>query len=88
MYNNSVVYSISILEGGQTMRAFIERALKAARKYTVMDYGFLKITLLSFGILLGAYFAQFFLNYTSFLWVVFIFSFLWIMYRTFIKHMN
>jgi len=70
------------------MSEFIQRVLKAARKYTVMDYGCLKITLLSFGILLGAYFAQFFLSYTSFLWVVFIVSSLWIMYRTFIKHMN
>ena len=70
------------------MSAFIQKALNAARKYTVMDYACLKITLLSFGILLGAYFAQFFLSYTSFLWVVFIVSFLWIMYRTFIKHMN
>lgn len=70
------------------MSAFIKRLLKAARKYTVMDYAFLKITLVSFGILLGAYFSQFFLNHTSFLWVIFILSYLWIMYRTFIKHMN
>lgn len=70
------------------MSKFIQRLLKAARNYTVMDYVFFKITLVSFGILLGAYFAQFFLNYTSFLWVVFIVSYLWIMYRTFIKHMN
>ena len=70
------------------MSTFIQQALKAAGKYTVMDYGFLKITLLSLGILIGAYFADFFISFTSFLWAVFIVSFLWIMYRTFIKHMN
>lgn len=70
------------------MSTFVQRALKAARKYTVIDYACLKITLLSFGILLGTYFAKLFLNLTSFLWVVFIASFLFIMYRTFIKHMN
>lgn len=70
------------------MSVFIHRALKAARKYTVMDYACLKITLLAFGILLGAYFAKFFLSHTFFLWVVFILSFLLILYRTFIKHMN
>jgi len=70
------------------MSKFIQRLLKVARKYTVMDYVFFKITLVSFGILLGTYFAQFFLSFTSFLWVVFIVSYLWIMYRTFIKHMN
>ena len=70
------------------MSKFIQRLLKVARKYTVMDYVFLKTTLVSFGILLGTYFAQYFLNYTSFLWIVFIISYLWMMYRTFIKHMN
>lgn len=67
------------------MNAFLQRALKAARKYTIMDYACLKITLLAFGILLGAYFANFFLGHTFFLWVVFILSFLWILYRTLIK---
>jgi hypothetical protein len=70
------------------MSKFIQRLLKAARKYTVMDYSFFKITLVSFGILLGAYFPQFFLNYSSLLWVVFIVSYIWNMYRTFVKHMN
>jgi hypothetical protein len=70
------------------MSAFINRLLKAARNYTVMDYTFFKITLVSFGILLGAYFLQFFLNYTSMIWIIFIISYLWVMYRTFIKHMN
>jgi len=70
------------------MRTLIERLLKAARKYTVMDYACLKITLVSFGIILGAYFANFFLSHTAFLWVVFIVSYLWIGYRTLIKHLN
>lgn len=70
------------------MSKFIQRALRAANKFTLMDYACLKITLLFLGILLGAYFSKFFLSHTVFLWVVFIVSYLWIMYRTFIKHMN
>jgi hypothetical protein len=70
------------------MTTLIERLLKAARKFTVMDYVCFKITLVSLGIILGAYFANFFLSYTFFLWVVFIVSFLWIGYRTLIKHLN
>ena len=70
------------------MKSFIERVLGAAGKYTVWDFAFLKITLLSVGILLGAYYGEFFLRYTFFLWVVFIVSYLWIMYRTFFKHMS
>ena len=70
------------------MTTLIERLLKAARKFTVMDYVCFKITLVSFGIILGAYFSNFFLCYTAFLWVIFIVSFLWIGYRTLIKHLN
>jgi small multidrug resistance family-3 protein len=70
------------------MNTLIQRVLKAAGKYTVMDYAGLKIALLSLGILLGAYFSNFFLNHTAFLWVVFIVSYVWIMYRTFIKNMH
>lgn len=70
------------------MSALIQRTLKAARNFTLMDYACLKITLIFLGILLGTYFAEFFLNHTVFLWVVFIISYLWIMYRTFIKHIN
>jgi small multidrug resistance family-3 protein len=60
----------------------------AARKFSVVDYACFKITLLSLGILIGAYFSEFFLSQTIFLWFVFIVSYLWIMYRTFYKHMN
>lgn len=65
---------------------FIKRSLKAAQQYTILDFACLKILLLSFGLLLGAYFPQFFLDHTFFLWVVFILTLLWIIYRTFIKH--
>lgn len=70
------------------MNTLIKRALKAARNFTVMDYACLKITLIAFGILIGAYFPKFFLNYSSYLWVIFIVSYIWIMYRTFVKHMS
>jgi len=70
------------------MKTLIKRILEATRKYTIMDYACLKIALLSLGIILGAYLSQFFLNYTSFLWVVYIASFLWILFRTFLKHMD
>lgn len=70
------------------MKKFIQRALKAASKYTVMDFAFFKITLIFLGILLGAYFSEFFLSHTVFVWVVFIVSYIWIMYRTFVKHMH
>jgi hypothetical protein len=70
------------------MTTLIERLLKAARKFTVMDYVCFKITLVSLGIILGAYFANFFLSHTTFLWIVFIVTYLWIGYRTLIKHLN
>ena len=70
------------------MEKLINKLLGAAKKYTVLDYGFLKITLISFGILIGTYFSNFFSNYTSLLWIIFLVSYIWIIYRTFIKHKN
>lgn len=70
------------------MSAFLQRLLKSARKYTVTDYVFFKLTLVSLGILLGTYLAKFFIHYILFIWVVFIVSYFWIMYRTFFKHID
>lgn len=70
------------------MSTLIKRTLKAARNYTVVDYACLKITLLSAGIIIGTYFPKFFLSHSSLLWLVFIVTYIWIMYRTFVQHMN
>lgn len=70
------------------MKAFINQIMGAAGKYTVFDFACLKTALLFLGILIGVYFAEFFVNYTSYLWGIFIVSYVWIMYRTFFKHMN
>lgn len=67
------------------MKGFIAKTLNATEKYTVWDFACLKIAILSIGILLGAYFRDFFLNYTTLLWLIYIVSFLWIIYRTFFK---
>jgi len=68
------------------MGQLINRALRAAKKYTLWDYAFFKITLVSLGILIGAYFSEFFLSHTLFLWIIFLVSYLCIMFRTFISH--
>ena len=68
------------------MRSYIEYAMSAVRKYTVWDFAWLKITLISLGILLGTYFADFFLHYTVALWIIFAVSYLLILYRTFVVH--
>lgn len=70
------------------MKGFIERSINAARKYTVWDFAIFKFCLISLGILFGVYFAQFFQNYMALLWIVFIVSYVYIMYRTFVKHMK
>ncbi len=70
------------------MKRLIEKTLNASRKYTLLDFASFKLALFSLGILCGAYFSQFFLKYTVPLWSIFIISYIWIMYRTFVKHMD
>ncbi len=68
------------------MKGFIDKALKAAKSYDIWDYQWLKLTLFSFGILVGTYFAQFFMQYVFIVWAIFILSYIWIMYKTFVKY--
>lgn len=70
------------------MKSLLDKLLGATKKYTILDYSCLKLSLISLGILIGTYFSNFFLNYTSLLWIIFIVSYIGIIYRTFIKHMN
>lgn len=70
------------------MKDMLQRVMDAAKKYSIVDYGALKIALLSAGILIGAYYAPFFMMYSMVLLTVFLISFIWIVYRTFFKHMR
>lgn len=70
------------------MKKLINKLLGAAKKYTVLDYSLLKLTLISLGILIGTYFSNFLSNYTLIIWIIFLISYIVIIYRTFIKHKN
>lgn len=68
------------------MKEFINQVLKSARNYTVWDYGILKISLTSLGILLGTYFSQFFIKNILWVWIVYLISFIFITFKTFKKN--
>ena len=50
------------------MGNFIKNALHAVRQFTVVDFGVFKIYLVCVGILFGAYFSTFFLQYIAVVW--------------------
>jgi len=68
------------------MKGFINKALKVAASYNAWDWGWLKVTLIAFGILVGTYFAQFFMQYIVIVWIIFVLSYIWIVYKTFFKY--
>ena len=68
------------------MRKWFNSLLLATRKYTVWDLGFLKLALFSLGLLIGVYFAQFVGQYMTYVWAFFVFSYLWIIYKTLIQY--
>lgn len=72
------------------MNALIIRLMQAVRHFTAFDFAIFKIGLLSIGILLGVYFADFFLQFTSALWFVAIaaFAFMWIQTIKYLKKKN
>ena len=75
-------------QGGIPMFDLIDQMVKAANRYTFWDYFFLKTTVLFFGILIGTYFSSFFIGHTLFLWAAFLVTYVYIIYRTFVKHMK
>lgn len=60
----------------------VEIVMGAARKYTVVDYSFFKVLMITFGILIGIYWAQPILNIIWMLWTIFIISAIWMIYKT------
>ena len=68
------------------MNKIIKRALNSTKEYSVWDFGILKVSLVCAGILLGAYFSEFFLSKIAIVWILYIATFALIMYKTFIKY--
>ena len=62
--------------------------MEKASRFTVLDFAVLKTTLFSMGLLVGTYCSQFFKKYQAFLWVITLFSYMFLIYRLFIKGMN
>lgn len=68
------------------MRNFINKALESARKYTVWDYGTLKVCLFTLGLLVGQAFPPFSMLTIYILIILFILSYAWLVYKTFFKY--
>jgi len=61
----------------------VKKVMNASRKYSVIDYGFFKFLMITFGILLGVYFAQPMLNFIWLVWIIFVISAVWMIYKIF-----
>ena len=68
------------------MKNLVDKAMNAAKKYTVLDFGLFKLCLFSLGIIIGAYFYAFFSLYVPIVWGIFIASWIWLIYKTFFKY--
>ncbi len=67
------------------MKRFIEKTMNNAKRYTLFDYTVLKITLVSAGILLGTYFSEYFSSNILAIWMLFIITYIIMLYRTFFQ---
>lgn len=59
--------------------------MKKAKNFTVLDYTFFKIALFTLGLIVGICFANGLTMYLPLIWVVFAFSYLFIIYKIFRK---
>lgn len=67
------------------MKRWINYLMGRARQFTVVDFAFFKLALLSAGILLGSYFAGFFQSHLTAVWILFAVSYTVVLYATFGK---
>lgn len=68
------------------MKNLINDLMQRTKRYNLWDFSALKITLVSFGIILGAYFSKFFLDKISIVWVIFGVTYLFILYKTLVAY--
>lgn len=68
------------------MKSLVDKAMQAVKSFNVWDYGYFKLCLLSLGIILGAYFSPFFLNNIIAVWIIFIVTDIWLIYKVFVKY--
>jgi len=61
----------------------IGKVMGAARKYTVLDYGFFKFLMITFGMLLSIYFRETVLGFIWLVWAVFVISAVWMIWKIF-----
>ena len=67
------------------MKNLIEKLMDKARRFSVLDYAIFKITLLSAGVLFCTYFSSFFLSVIGLVWIVFVVSYGYMFYISFIR---
>ena len=65
------------------MKKWIDYLVSQVRKFSVVDFAFFKMTLLTAGILLGSYFAAFFQSIIALIWLIFVVSYTAIIIATF-----
>ncbi len=67
------------------MKSFIYGMLTKAQKFNLLDFAFFKTTLIFLGILLGAYFSDFFRENIIIVWLIFLVSYGYIIYSLYIR---
>jgi hypothetical protein len=67
------------------MKKLIDWGMEKARKFTVLDFAFFKITLFSLGLIIGIYFATSLKEYLPLFWIIFAFTYVYLIYRMFKK---
>ena len=68
------------------MKDLITEVLNATKKYTILDFAVLKTCLISIGVLFGVYFSKVLKPYRLVIWLIALVSYVYIMYKTFVKN--
>lgn len=68
------------------MKKFLDDIYEKISHFRVFEWTVFKVCLIVFGIILGTYFCEFFLQYIKIVWMVFLVFFIFTIYLLFIKN--
>ena len=67
------------------MTGFVYKLMDKARNFSMFDFAIFKTTLLSAGILIGTYLASYIMSIIWLLWIIFVVSYLYMIYISFFR---
>ncbi|MDP4109387.1 MAG: hypothetical protein Q8878_05085 [Bacillota bacterium] len=70
------------------IRRFVDFLMDKVSELSILDFALMKMALISFGVIIGAFFSKFFRKFQAIFWFFAIFSYIYLIYKIFFRDKN